>query len=275
MLQSDNGYTILNKALRGEKLDDVFIIDVHGHLDLWKSSPVKGIECKAEGMLLNMDRVGIDMLCINKWNSPDPNANKDVANVVKRYPDCFIGFAVAFPALGPRWNREELTRCFDEYGFKGVKVHNAYTQLAMRDVANLSEFKKSMDAIWDFVNERHCPVLCHGYLSPEIAKRYPEGIFISAHAGGVRKVSEDYADCPNVFLDTASSSLMRGNIEHHVKVVGAERILYGSDMPYANPGFRLGQVIACRLPDKIMGKILGLNMARLLNIDIPEKYKGE
>lgn len=270
----DNKYTILDRALRGEKLDDVFIIDAHGHLDLWKSSNVTGQECSPEGIIVNMDRIGIDMLCINKWNNPDINSNKDVADAIKKYPHRFIGFAAAFPSMGAKWNQDELKRCFDEYGFKGVKVHNSYIQLAMRDSAYSYEFEKAMDAIWSFINDYGCPVLCHGYLTPSIAKKHPKGIFISAHAGGARYISRDYEDCPNVFFDTASSALMRGNIEQQIKEGGDERIVYGSDMPYANPGFRIGQVIACRVTDDSMKKILGLNMARILDIEIPEKYKS-
>jgi predicted TIM-barrel fold metal-dependent hydrolase len=257
---------ILNKALKGRKLEDVYIIDAHGHLDLWKSSNSNDIGCSAEGMLKRMDRIGIDMLCINKWNSPDIGGNDDVAAVIRKYPRRFIGFAATYPSLSAEWNHDELKRCFDEHGFLGIKVHNAYTALVMRDTSGLREFENAMETIWSFAAERKCPVLCHGYLTPQIAKRHPDAIFMYAHAGGVRRVSEDFSDCPNVYLDTAASNLIRGNIEYHVKIVGDGRILYGSDMPYSDPGYRIGQVIASRISNESLKKILGLNMARILGI---------
>ena len=257
---------ILDSALKGKKLEDVYIIDAHGHLDLWKSSNADDIICSAEGMLQRMDRIGIDMLCINKWNSPDPGANDDVAAVIRRYPGRFIGFAATYPSFGADWNAKELKRCFDENGFSGIKVHNAYNALAMRDTSDLREFAHAMETIWEFAAERKCPVLCHGYLTPQIARRYPEAVFIYAHAGGVRRVSEDFSDCPNVYLDTAASNLLRGNIEHHIRIVGDGRILYGSDMPFSDPGYRIGQVIASKISDESLRKILGLNMANILGI---------
>ena len=263
-----NGYTIMQRALRGERLDDVFVFDAHGHLDYWKVA--LNLRTAAGAIVADMDRIGVDRACINKWNCPDiRRGNDDVARALRGYPGRFAGFAATAPALGPEANRAELRRCFDELGFQGVKVHNAYEALTFRDTASLRVATAALEAIWAFCHERRCPVLCHGFLTPAYAKQFPQAKFIAAHAGGARQHAEAYADCPNVYFDTANSLTLAGNIEHFVDCGLADRVLYGSDLPYASQAYRFGQVVTARVPDGIMRKILGENMAALLGMPIP------
>ena len=255
--------TILKQALSGRVLSDIKIIDDHGHLDLWKAWFPFGSQ--AEAMVAQMDRIGIDQLCINKWNCPDIElANRDVAQALKTYPDRFIGFAATAPCLGREKNTAELTRCFDEWGFRGIKVHEGYERLAFRDQWSLPEYRDAMEAIWEFASARRCPVLCHGFLTPDIAKRYPEANFLLAHACGERSFANLYREYPNVYFDTANSVTLHGNIEYFIKTVGCERICYGSDMPFANPAYRLGQVVGADIDDEQLRKILGGNFAKVL-----------
>lgn len=259
-------YAILNQALTGQKLSDTFVLDCHGHLDLWKALPPVA-NAGIDGIIANMDRVGIDMACLNKWNCPDPHAaNNDLAQALKQHPKRIVAFAATMPALGRTATHDELKRCFDELGFTGIKVHNGYEQLPLRDQFNLPEYAAALECIWEFAAQKACPVLCHGFLTPEIAHRYPEAVFLTAHAGGVREQAWNCLACPNVYFDTANSLVLRGNIEYLVSVVGAERVLYGSDLPYADPAYRIGQVIGTRLNDAQLKKILGQNMARILHL---------
>ena len=265
-------YGIMQNALRGEALDDVFILDAHGHLDFWKVTPNRRTDAGA--IVAAMDHLGVDMVCINKWNCPDIyRGNADVATAVRGYPGRFVGFAATAPAVGREKNLAELRRCFDDLGFKGVKVHNGYETLPFRDTAALRLATDALEAIWEFCHERRCPVLCHGFLTPEYAKQYPEARFIAAHAGGCRHYTETYGNCPNVYFDTANSLTLAGNIEHFVDCGMADRVLYGSDLPYASQAYRFGQVVASRLPDPVMRKILGENMAAVLGLEIPAKYR--
>ena len=256
-------YQILKKAFTGGKITDIFIVDCHGHLGLWKDSfPFK---VEIEVIIQDMDRIGIDVVCLNKFNCPDIKlANDDIGKAVKSYPDRVVGFAATVPSLGKENTEDELKRCFDELGFKGIKVHEGYDTFYLRDQVGLPEYQSAVESIWEFAAEKRCSVLCHGLITPEVAKRYPEAIFIIAHAGGDRRTVWRYADQKNVYFDTAASSTLRGNIEWIVEKVGVERVLYGSDLPYANPAYRIGQVIGTRLKDEVLRKILGENMANIL-----------
>jgi len=193
-------------------------------------------------------------------------ANDDVGAAIRKHPDRIVGFAASSPSFGTNWVRDELKRCFEELGCTGMKVHNAYERLPMRDQSGTREYREALEATWEFADERACPVLCHGFLSPDVAGRYPRAKFIAAHACGQRGTADTYADYPNVYFDTACSGTGRGNVEYFAKRVGAERVLYGSDLPYANPAYRIGQVIGTRVGDDDLRKILGGNMARLLGL---------
>lgn len=265
-------YGIMQRALLGERLDDLLIIDAHGHLDHWKVMTNRRSD--AGGIVAGMDRIGVRMACINKWNCPDiRRANEDVGKALRDYPGRFVGFVATAPALGPKANREELRLCFDELGFRGVKVHQSYETLTFRDTAALRVATDALEAIWEFCNERRCPVLCHGFLTPAYARQYPDARFLAAHAGGCRHYTELFADCPNVYFDTAASTTLAGNIEHFVECGWEDRVVYGSDLPYASQAYRFGQVVASRVPDRVMRKILGENMAGLLGLETQAKHR--
>lgn len=267
-----NDYSIMQRALYGERLSDVFIIDIHGHLDYWRITTNRRTDAGA--IVAAMDHIGVDMACINKWNCPDIfRGNDDVARALTAYPGRFAGFAATAPALGRETNLQELKRCFDDLGFQGVKVHNGYETITFRDTAALRLATDALEAIWEFCHERRCPVLCHGFLTPDYARQYPQARFIAAHAGGNRYYTEAFAECANVYFDTANSTTMAGNIEHFVACGWEGRVLYGSDLPYAGQAYRFGQVVTSRVPDPVMRKILGENAAALLGFEIPVQYR--
>jgi len=265
------GASIMQRALRGEPMDDEFIIDAHGHLDYWKVVPNRRTDAGA--IVAAMDHMGVDMACINKWNCPDIHrGNDDVGQALRDYPGRFAGFAATAPALGPEVNRSELRRCFDELGFQGVKVHNGYENLPYRDTATMRVSTDALEAIWEFCHERKCPVLCHGFLTPAYARAYPGARFLAAHAGGCRHYAELFEGCENVYFDTAASTTLAGTIEHFVAEGWEDRVLYGSDLPYASAAYRFGQVVASRVSDLVMRKIIGGNMAALLGLAVPAQY---
>lgn len=267
------GDSALQKALNGECLSGLYIADCHGHLDFWKPSLPYGVD--ADSIVERMDRVGIDVVCLNKWNCPDLySANTDVGLAQKKYPDRIVAFAATSPAIGRSRTTDELRRCFDELGFRGIKVHNAYEQLPLRNQWNLPEYQQAVEAIWEFAANARCPVLCHGFLTPEIAVRYPDAAFIYAHAASVRESVYMYAECDNVYLDTAASTTLRGNVRYLVDHGRVDRILYGSDLPIADPAYRIGQILSSELSEDELKMIMGLNLARLLDLPIPRKYSG-
>ena len=106
----------------------------------------------------------------------------------------------------------------------------------------------------------------------QVAKRHPEARVILGHSGGeydgILEAISIARSFPHIYLDTASSRLYPGVIEEMVRGVGAEKVLYGSDMPFLNPVTQIAKVVYSNIPVSDKKNILGLNAARLFGIPI-------
>ncbi len=71
---------------------------------------------------------------------------------------------------------------------------------------------------------------------------------------------------PNVYLETCMSSLSHNAIEGGVKALGADRFLYGSDIPLLDPRNQIAKIVTSKISEEDKHKILGLNAAKLFNI---------
>ena len=72
---------------------------------------------------------------------------------------------------------------------------------------------------------------------------------------------------PNVLLDTAGDCYTLGLIEYLVGRVGADRILFGSDMTWIDPRTQLGMIFDAYVTTVDKQKILHQNAARLFNLE--------
>jgi len=157
----------------------------------------------------------------------------------------------------------ELKRCFDELGFLGIKVgnfHELYPQ-----TLRYFELEDPLQPTWEFAQEREAPILCHGIVSYEIARRYPGANFIVAHGSSVPEFCIKLAELSNVYCDMSATTMLAGTLELLCEKIDAERILYGSDMPASDAGQRLGMVMSANISEAEKELILGANMQRLLD----------
>ena len=67
-------------------------------------------------------------------------------------------------------------------------------------------------------------------------------------------------------METCSTFRSPGVIEELVREAGAERVLFGSDIPLMDPRSQLGKIITADISDEAKRLILGANAARLLRI---------
>ena len=116
------------------------------------------------------------------------------------------------------------------------------------------------------------PLISHGVGTPDtlrrIARDYPGGHYIVAHAGGGSPsksgdLVQVAAEEPNVYLDTAASVGYLGDFTAMVQITGAEKILFGSDMPWTCATYQLGRVLLSPITDAEKRRILGENLAEL------------
>ncbi len=244
-------------------LADCLVIDGHCHVDLWIG--MYAIDRHIEGILEVCDAVGIDKICVNYAACPQMRLGNDrVADCVRRYPDRVVGFCyINYFEGGEEVQQAELKRCFDEFGFKGIKVINVNESYPL--ACRYFELDDPLQPTWEFAQQRGAPILCHGIVTGEIARRYPGANFIVAHGSAVPDFCISMAKLPNVYCDMSATTMIAGTLELLCDKIGPQRILYGSDLPASDPGQRLGMVMAAHISETDKELILGRNMQRLLD----------
>ena len=248
------------------------IIDCHVHI-----LPRAGerLEEAVAHMLGCMDRLGLDQACLSLGNRliVQPTAaelcesNEWVARAVALAPERIVGFVYCSP------NHPEVSlQQIEQYAvcgpFRGIKLW----------VCQLADHAGN-DPICTRAGALGLPVLQHtwvkatGNLPTEsepaqlvtLAQRHPSVNLIMAHAGGdwergLRTVQH----VPNVYPDTCGNDPEAGFTELAVKLVGAERLIFGSDATGRSFGSQMAKVTGADIGDEAKRLILGGNLLRLL-----------
>jgi predicted TIM-barrel fold metal-dependent hydrolase len=275
------------------------IIDVHTHIfpaevsekreqyrsrDVWFSQLYEDPRARtatAEDLLAVMDRDGVDMAVVGGFAWRDQGLcrehNDYLLDVVSRYPDRLIGIATVQPRAG-REARRELERCLDA-GLRGLGE-------LMPDGQNFSLSDTDVMApLAGLLRERGFPLMTHvsepfghdyrgkGKTSPQqvmaLAEDFPGLRIICGHWGGglpFYELMPEVADVlQNVYYDCAASPyLYRWSIfPLAAQMVGAHKILLGSDYPLIRPRNYLRHLEQLPLTEEDRRAILGGNAARL------------
>ena len=243
------------------------IIDAHAHLDVldstgWSDSPEK--------LLHLMDRAGIDKTVVTSYgDTPGPNPSVDrLREYVSEHSNRFIGF----PRMDPRYGdkaAETFERAIKHDGMRGLKLHPVSYGSSLFGMNTLRLFE--MAAEFDV------PVLIHsgdrlGALPQQVgeAASRTDATLLMAHIGGffnARTALNVAHRHDNVILETSAFPYPRV-IQDAVDELGAERVLYGSDMPPGNPIVELEKIEVLDLTDEQRERILWRNTAELLDLDI-------
>src|SRR5512138_2925920 len=113
------------------------IIDADCHLS---SQKFDGLALMAPELIGQMDRAGVDKALV--WLKPPYNKNIDPENMAVysamcAYPDRLLGFGWANPQLGKQHTLDTIKRCFEEYGFYGIKFNGAQDEYVIDSPAIL------------------------------------------------------------------------------------------------------------------------------------------
>jgi predicted TIM-barrel fold metal-dependent hydrolase len=196
--------------------------------------------------------------------------NNDTAWLMRRYPGFVTGFCHLNPTLGGPAVRREIGRCV-ALGFRGLKLEiaNNARDACMRPLMEEAEARGLvvLQHAWSMtkIHQRRF------HTDPEdvatLAHRFPRVKIIMAHltGDGVRGVLA-VEDCPNVYVDTSGAAPEAGIVEYAVERLGADRILYGSDVPVRDFGVAIARITGSRLDRRSQRKILHDNTRELLQL---------
>jgi len=249
------------------------IIDMHTHLMNGGLYTEDTNDDPIRYALSEMDESGVDMsvlLGLGFEHDLDAN-NLLVKQAVDAYPDRFVGFLGVNPHEGRRAVTDKIDRAIEEWGFRGIKMHQWLQAFPTNDPI--------VHPVMERAEHYEIPVLFHSgtpaYTTPaliaDLAKRYPKVPVIIAHMG---KTTLFY-DCltvmrevDNVYCDFSGNPLV-GVLEWGIKTLGARKFLYGSDEFGAGPGqgYGIEQIAHMDIPDDDKRLILSGNAARLLKLD--------
>ena len=196
--------------------------------------------------------------------------NDETYWLMQHYPGYVTGFCYLNPVLGERAVSREVERCVAR-GFRGIKLEiaNNARDACMRPVMVAAE-KHGLVVLqhaWSMTKIRQRSF----HTDPEdvatLARRYPRVRIIMAHLTGcgVRGVLA-VKDCSNVVVDTSGAAPEAGLVEYAVAQLGAERVLYGSDVPIRDFGVALARITGTQLDATTQRKILYDNARALLRL---------
>ena len=239
------------------------IIDAHCHL-----GSKHGHEVTVEALLSDLDRAGVDKAVVfGRIANFREEFNDFIAECVATHPDRLIGFAVVNPR---RENgAEELRRAVTDLGMKGLKLHPTWHSYHIDD-------HELMDPIFRTCDQFGIPVLIHGvmdshFLFPHqfgvIAARYPGLTIVWEHMGEFQNVDlamRIAGSHANIHFGT--SMTFTSTITRAYGVVGAERILMGTDWPFQDQRAEICKVKVAVEDEEAQRRILGENAVRLLGI---------
>ncbi len=237
-----------------------------------------------EELIGSMDRAGIDVSVIVNigWTTHEfcVETNDYILESVARYPQRLIGFCTVQPqSIGAAI--AEIERCA-RGGARGIGEMRPDMQLLdLTDEEIIPPFvevlKKHNLILLTHASE---PVGHHypgkGIITPDMLypfiTRYPDLPVVCSHWGGglpfYALMPEVKQALKNVYFDTAASPLLYSpQIYNQVsQLVGADRILFGSDYPLLTPTRLLQEMNSTDLSEEAKSLILSGNAKRLLNI---------
>ncbi len=282
------------------------VVDTHFHLGV---NPL--IYFDDEDLLAWMDENQVDIQVIMQVNegtvlkTPDWNpyiGNDWIAAVQKKYPDRIFGLGGVIPWHQPPqkylWGEkegqpfdlvtrnpvvEEVERLVEELGLHGIKVHPLEHFHQCNNPRIMNPIFEKMTQLQKRLNRR-LMVFVHAAgdsigNTPEamadIAKQYPELLFVAAHAGyrwATPTVCHTMGKCANVMLDLTTMACVR-MIRDCYTAYGAKKFCAGTDGPFASVTVKNTIVNDLTEDEEERALILGGNLANYFGLKCERRMK--
>jgi predicted TIM-barrel fold metal-dependent hydrolase len=251
-----------------------------GFSSIYKDSKTK--MAGVEDLIASMDASGVErsVICGFPWGRPDLCSlhNQYLMESASRYPNRLIVF-ISLLFSTPDWSERELDR-----GMKGGA--KGAGEIAFYDREMGSQDIDSMKPILTRMERNGIPILLHtnerlGHSYPgkgatplerfyELILSFPNLPVILAHWGGglpfYELMPEVAKSMIHVYYDTAASPFLYSKRIYAIasEIVGAEKILFGTDFPLLSPPRYFQELKESGLSKEDQEKILGLNFSRLI-----------
>lgn len=253
------------------------IIDAHAHLGPWPS--FEAIGSTVEDTVSLMDHLGVARV-LTVHHAGLFGLLEEAARWSEEAYEASDGRVLSYLVYDPNRAAQSLSIIRASLGkphLVGIKIHPPKHNCPADD--------ERYRPVWELAREHGLALISHtwgrsadnpaqNYSFPDLFERYVaeygEVRFVFGHGGGrcdgflaCARLMKTYT---NSFMDITGDGFLRGRLKHFVREVGSERILYGSDSPWIDPRFTLGEVLGAEITDADRANILSRNAARLFGL---------
>ncbi len=242
------------------------IIDAHTHM-----GPNYGTfmsMATMDEMVELMDKENIEMIfCAPHSSLFDPAAeDKELKEAMVKYPGRILGYYTFNPNYSEQFaaHMDDVLNVPGYIGFKFLPTYHRYP-------IDGENYRPALE----FANKHKKVILIHtwGNNDPhngprhidKAAGEYPDALFIMGHSapGELDQAIEVALKHPNVYLDLCDIHRHSGIVDKMVEAVGADRVLFGTDLPWYDPAYGVGSVLFSHISDEDKYKVLYENAKKL------------
>ena len=235
-------------------------IDAHAHIGDFGGWA--NVACDAGELLAAMRLYNVERSCVFYTD------NSLVRKAAALHPREVAGFVWPDP-------RQEgavalVHRALTEWGFRGIKLHPLVHAFLPDDEA--------VHPIMEEARRARVPVLIHSGHAPfslpwsiaELAERFRDVRVVMLHMGHghgfyIQAAIAVAKRLENVYLET-SGMPMHSKIKEAVERVGEDRVMYGSDIPFHDPGVEMARVCAAGLTEAQLERVFYRNARDALGV---------
>jgi predicted TIM-barrel fold metal-dependent hydrolase len=222
-----------------------------------------------------MDQAGVERGLVSAWWGPQGAliSNEEVAGIVNRYPDRFIGIA-SVDLYRPMEGVRELRRCIRDLGFRGLRIVQWLWNLPATDRLYYPLFAECIHlGVPVCLQTGHTGPLCPSepgrpipYID-QVAIDFPELKIVCGHIGypWTTEMIAVATKHPHVFIDTSAYTAKRfpNELVHYMKTNGRKKVLFGTNYPMILPGKCLQDLDALNLDEEVKALYLHQNAKRI------------
>lgn len=243
-------------------------IDAHVYL----GRSLFGYSQSCDEILRKLDALDIDrcVVCPVKPCGYNLGPENDfVASAVKEHGDRFFGLVRVDPRQGAD-ALKEMTRGIEKLELQGLYL-NPWEETCPVDSELLYPLLEMASKYGIVVMIKGgYPVVSHPSQIADLARRFPQTSMIATSGGQINISGGALQDArmmleenKNVYMET--SGIYREDfIEEMARVLGAERLIYGSGSPVLDMSFEIQRVSRAHIPQGDKKKIMGANLMKLI-----------
>jgi len=247
------------------------ILDSHAHIGV---APSLGWFDTPEKLIQRMDQAGVAMAAVSGYLNapgPDPDSLKEIAAAVEKYPDRLIGYARLDP-----WFEDECIRTFEDavahLGMRGLKLHPAHYTLYPFGPPTVKLVRRAGELGLPVLIHCGDEMMCLPYQMDRLAAQCPDTRIILAHMGGFfsgEAILDVVGRRKNTWVDT-SEIPFPGMVRKCVDVLGADKVLFGTDAPCCDYHLEILKIKLAGLTPEQERLVMYENYARLMDIPLKE-----